>query len=139
MDPVNDKLELSDERQMIFLHGIKEDLQNVYDHFRSLEYRNEYLKKEIERLKSEHYKDEELAKMKKDYDRMKNDYYRGFPISEEEDKRLKKWMDEIIKEDPRTGGAVGGRFHYEFIPTGIGTIGTVEDILTHKKFTFQEP
>ena len=48
-----DKLELSDDRQVIILNSVKEDLQRVYDHFRQLEYQNEYLKKENEKLKSD--------------------------------------------------------------------------------------
>ena len=133
-----ENLELSDDRQLIFLHSIKEDLQNVYDHFRSLEYRNEYLKEEIERLKSEQYKDEELSKMKENYDRMKNDYYRGFPISEEEDKKINEWIDGQMKKNPSSAGAIGGRFRYEFVPTSIGTIGVVKDIFTDEEFKFQD-
>ena len=133
-----ENLELSDDRQLIFLHSIKEDLQNVYDHFRSLEYRNEYLKEEIERLKSEQYKDEELSKMKENYDRMKNDYYRGFPISEEEDKKINEWIDGQMKKNPSSAGAIGGRFRYEFVPTSLVTIGVVKDIFTDEEFKFQD-
>ena len=118
-----DKLELSDDRQIIILNSVKEDLQKVYDHFRHLEYRYEYLKKENERLKSDHYKDEELTKMKKDYEEMKSDYYRGFPISEKEEKKINEWIDKQMKKHPGVGGAIGGRFRYEFIPTGIGPSG----------------
>ena len=60
-------LNLSDDRQVIILNSVKEDLQRVYDHFRQLEYQNEYLKKENEKLKSDHYKDDELKNLEKKY------------------------------------------------------------------------
>ena len=133
----NDKLELKDD--IIWLNeDIKTALQQVYDHYRSVYNRNEYLKKENERLKSESYKDEELAKMKSDYEEMKSDYYRGFPISEEEDKKIKEWINKQMKKNSSVGGAIGGRFKYQFIPTGIGTVGTVIDTFTQDRFTFHD-
>lgn len=132
---MDEKLELKDD--IIWLNeDIKTALQQVYDHYRYVCNQNEYLKKENERLKSESYKDEELAKMKKDYEEMKSDYYRGFPISEGEDKKIKKWIDEIEKDGIRAG-AIGGRLTYHFIVTSIGEIGTVEDMVTGKKLTFR--
>lgn len=123
----------------IWIHeSIKEDLQRIYDHYRAVTSRNEYLEKENERLKSEAYKDEELAKMKKEYEKMKADYLRGFSISEKEDKEIKEWEKKMIEKCPGNGGTIGGRFHYEFIPTGIGDIGTVFDSFTREKFTFRE-
>ena len=117
-----DKLELSDDRQVIILNSVKEDLQRVYDHFRRLEYQNEYLKKENEKLKSDHYKDDELKNLEEKYKVMKERCHLGFPITKEE----------------HNGGAIGGRFSYEFVPTGIGTSGTVIDGFTGDKFNFQE-
>ena len=69
---------------------------------------------------------------------MKSDYYRGFPISEEESKKIKEWMNKQIEKNPSTGGAIGGRFSYKFIPTGVGTIGIVIDGITDETFTFSE-
>ena len=134
---MDEKLELKDD--IIWLNeDIKTALQQVYDHYRSVYNRNEYLKNENERLKSESYKDEELAKMKSDYEKMKSDYYRGFPISEGEDKKIKKWIDKQTEKYPGNGGAIGGRFRYEFIPTGVGTIGTIIDTFTEDRFNFQD-
>ena len=69
---------------------------------------------------------------------MKADYYRGFPISEKESKKIKEWMDKQMEKNPSTGGTIGGRFRYEFIPTGIGTVGTIIDIFTEDRFNFQD-
>ena len=129
-----DKFELK-EGAMWLSGTMKNALQEVYDHYRSVTLQNEYLRKENERLKSEAYKDEELAKMKKEYDKLSADYYRGFPISEEEQKTIAEW----IKSRPEINeGAIGGRYTYQFTPTSIGVIGTITDTFTKEKFTFQE-
>ena len=134
---MDEKLELKDENIWI-MEDIKKTLQQVYDHYRSVCNRNDYLKKEIEKVKSEKYADEELSRLKSAYDKMKSDYYRGFPISEEEDKNIKEWIKNQQKKNPGIGGAAGGRFTYKFTPTGLGTSGTIIDSFTGDEFTFQE-
>ena len=134
---MDDKLELKDGNIWI-MDDIKKTLQQVYDHYRSVCNRNDYLKKEIEKVKSEKYADEELSRLKSAYDKMKSDYYRGFPISEEEDKNIKEWIKNQQKKNPGIGGAAGGRFTYKFTPTGLGTVGTIIDGFTGDEFTFQE-
>ena len=134
---MDEKLELKDGNIWI-MEDIKKTLQQVYDHYRSACNRNDYLKKEIEKVKSEKYADEELSRLKSEYDRMKSDYYRGFPISEEEDKNIKEWIKNQQEKNPGSGGAAGGRFTYRFTPTGLGTVGTIIDGFTGDEFTFQE-
>lgn len=134
---MDDKLELK-EGSILLIHDFKSVLQEVYDYYRSVVKTNEYLKKENERLKSETYKDEELSKMKSEYDKMKSDYYRGFPISEKEDKKINEWIKSQQEKVPGIGGAAGGRFTYQFTPTGLGIAGTIIDGFTGDKFTFQE-
>ncbi len=134
---MDEKLELKDGNIWI-MEDIKKTLQQVYDHYRSVCNRNDYLKKEIEKVKSEKYTDEELSRLKSAYDKMKSDYYRGFPISEEEDKNIKEWIKNQQKKNPGIGGAAGGRFTYKFTPTGLGTSGTIIDSFTGDEFTFQE-
>ena len=134
---MDEKLELKDGNIWI-MEDIKKTLQQVYDHYRSVCNRNDYLKKEIEKVKSEKYADEELSRLKSEYDRMKSDYYRGFPISEEEDKNIKEWIKNQQEKNPGIGGVAGGRFTYKFIPTGLGTSGTIIDSFTGDEFTFQE-
>lgn len=134
---MDEKLELKD-GNILIMEDIKKTLQQVYDHYRSVCNRNDYLKKEIEKVKSEKYADEELSRLKSEYDRMKSDYYRGFPISEEEDKNIKEWIKNQQEKNPGIGGATGGRFTYKFTPTGLGTVGTIIDGFTGDEFTFQE-
>ena len=119
----------------IFIEDIKDVLQSLYNQFRAVSIRNEYLEKDNAYLKSESYKDEEIAKIKKEWNEMREDYNRGFPISEEEHERINKWVESrpIANE-----GAIGGRYSYEFTPTSIGTIGTIVDSFTGEKFTFQD-
>ena len=134
---MDDELESKD-GSMWTIHDLKSLLQEVYDHYRSVVKTNDYLKNEIEKVKSEKYADEVLLKMRSEYEKMKSDYYRGFPISEEESKKIKEWMNKQIEKNPSTGGAIGGRFSYKFIPTGVGTIGIVIDGITDETFTFSE-
>ena len=134
---MDEKLELKDGNIWI-MDDIKKTLQQVYDHYRIVCNRNNYLTKEIEKVKSEKYADEELSRLKSEYDKMKSDYYRGFPISEEEDKNIKEWKKNQQKKNPGIGGAAGGRFTYKFTPTGLGTSGTIIDSFTGDEFTFQE-
>ena len=139
---MEEKLELKDDNP-IWIHKKVEDVfQELYDHYRAINSRNEYLSKEIAKVKEETYKDNELIEMKKKYDEMSADYYRGFPISEAESQKISAWMKDVTKDEDfqtKVGGAIGGRFKYEFIPTSIGVIGTITDSFSGKKLTFQEP
>lgn len=104
------------------------------------------LEEENKRLKEETYKDDKLLLMKNRLERMEKDYYRGFPISEKEEKSIREWInkhDEEVhgchtsEEKLRRGGAIGGTYTYEFIPTSIGTIGTIK-CSCGATFTFQD-
>lgn len=133
-----EELQLKKDGAIWIFDNIENTLQQIYNHFRSLKSENEHLREELERLRSEAYKDEELTRMKSEYDQMKADYFRGFPISKEEEDKITSWKKDIIHNHPGNVGPIGGRFHYEFIPTGLGTIGTIVDSITKEKLTFQE-
>jgi len=104
------------------------------------------LREENARLKDEKYKDIELAKLKEQLDKTRKAANLGFPITEEENEAIKKWTDEHIRSKhwdkthnmSKSFGAIGGNFTYEFVPTSIGTIGTIR-CSCGKYFTFQEP
>lgn len=105
-----------------------------------------YLRKENKKLKSENYKDEELRTMKEKLDQMKEDYWRGFPISEKEDKAIREWKKKheeevhgLKTEEQRlkAQGVSGGRYSYYFVPTGLGTSGVVR-CSCGAKFEFQK-
>lgn len=129
---------VNEKRIPMILKDIKYSLQEVYDNFRTVGDTNEYLRKENERLKSEQYKDEELARLKEENEKLKADYYRGFPISEEEKKKIDEWKNSLPEVPITKLGAIGGRYIYEFTPTSIGVSGTIRDSITGRSFEFQE-
>lgn len=122
-----------------FVEDIKHELQGK-------DIRIKYLEKQNQELRDEKYKDNELSRMESELKTMKEDYYRGFPISEEEQKSIREWMDKhdeevhhahTLGDKLKLGGCCGGRYTYEFTPTSIGTIGTVK-CSCGAKFTFQD-
>lgn len=93
-----------------------------------------FLRAENEKLRNDHYKDEEMERMKSELDNMKKDYYRGFPITEEEEKSIKEWMKKHDEADHgyttdelkyKANGVSGGRYSYHFTPTSLGVSGVV--------------
>lgn len=107
------------------------DIKNLVKHNNA---EIEKLKAENAHLKSEAYKDAEMADMQKKVDRaneerkkMSEDYYRGFPLSKEESEAIYAWQRQHDKEEHGNEkgyhGAIGGGFTYEFVPTSIGTVG----------------
>lgn len=105
-----------------------------------------YLEEENKKLKENNYKDEELSKMKQQLDEMQKDYWRGFPISEDEEKAIEEWKkkhDEEVhglttnKLRMKAEGVSGGRFHYLFLPTSIGISGKIV-CSCGAKFEFQK-
>lgn len=122
-----------------FVEDIKHELQGK-------DIRIKYLEKQNQELHDEKYKDNELLRMEAELKAVKEDYYRGFPISEEEQKSIREWMDKhdeeahharTLGDKLKLGGCCGGRYTYKFIPTSIGTIGTVK-CSCGAEFTFQE-
>ena len=104
------------------------------------------LEKENNELKNHAYKDKELAEMRDKLNKMKSEYYRGFPISEDEEHKINEWIEKHEREVHRiktyedkltSHGCCGGGYTYEFVPTSIGTVGTVR-CNCGAEFTFQE-
>lgn len=94
--------------------------------FQEQEREIERLQRENKELKSEHYKDAELARLRKITDSLHEQLCFGFGITREEHESIMKWLAE--KE--------GGNLEYRFIPTGIGDIGFVE--YNGDKFKFKD-
>lgn len=115
----------------------RECIEKLVDTLVRSESRIQYLQEQILDLKSETYKDKELAAMRESYKQMEADYYRGFPISEKERERIKKWIANHEEEHRGGHGACGGKYNYIFTPTGIGTFGCVK-CSCGKEFVFQD-
>lgn len=50
-----------------------------------------------------------------------------FELTEEQTKQAEIWIKERLKIKMESG-AIGGRFTYKFIPTGLGVITIIKDI-----------
>lgn len=105
----------------------------------------ESLKKQVKELTDSQYKDKELQKMEAKLEKIQREYNRGFPISDDEWKAIEAWKEKHDREvhgltecNERIGGAIGGRYTFEFIPTTLNVIGTVKCGNCGKKFTFRE-
>jgi hypothetical protein len=93
---------------------------------------NENLKKKLTEISDEKWKDKELKSLEEKARNAQDDLYRGFGISKEEDEKIHNWIDRHWAEQHnafnstdklKKGGAIGGTFSYEFLPTSIGTVG----------------
>lgn len=103
------------------------------------------LRNQIKELTDSQYKEKELQKMKAELEKMQREYNRGFPITDDEWKAIETWKEKHDREvhgltecNERIGGAIGGRYTFEFIPTTIGIIGTIKCGDCGEKFTFRE-
>ena len=113
---------------------LKDVLSEIQKEFDSKESKIEYLLKENKKLKHESYKDKELQAMKEEMKLMKEEYYRGFPISEEQEKAISEWK---RKHNEEAHGKRMRSYSYHFYPTSLGTCGEVH-CSCGAKFTFQE-
>lgn len=128
-----------------FTDSVSDLCQGIVDKVDTYEKRIKYLEEENKKLKDEHYKDSEMQRMKTELEKAKEDLYRGFPISKEEEEKIKEWQDKhdaeahglkTFKERVHAGGCIGGRYTYEFIPTSIFTVGIIKCSCGEKyKFT----
>ena len=91
-------------------------------------------------------KEKELAAMRDELNKMKSEYYRGFPISEDEENKINEWIETHEREvhgiktyadKLASHRCCGGSYTYEFVPTSIGTIGTVR-CNCGAEFTFKD-
>lgn len=120
---------------------------------RAIQCRNEDNENRIKRLteencklKEEYSRDEEIQKMQKRLDKMQQDYWRGFPITEAEEKAIEEWKKKHDEEAhgwttdrmrTKAEGIIGGRYSYKFVPTALGTSGIIR-CHCGAEFEFQE-
>ena len=126
---------------------------NLDDCIRAIQCRNadnekriKYLEEENRKLKEEYSKDEEIQKIQEHLDKMQKDYWRGFPITEAEEKAIEKWKKKHDEEvhgyttdrmRMKAEGCSGGRYSYHFVPTALGTSGVIR-CHCGAEFEFQE-
>ena len=119
--------------EYIAVHPFEECLMAIQKRYKDAENEIEKLEKENKTLKDR-------------LESMQRAIYRGFPISEEEQEKIRKWQKEHDREVHGAtdiegcltkAGAIGGDYAYEFIPTSVGTFGSVK-CTCGAKFEFQE-
>lgn len=132
-------------KKTYFTDSVSDLCQEIIDKADTYEKRIKYLEEENKKLKDEHYKDSEMQRIEAELKEAKDDLCRGFPISKEEQERIREWQLEhdaekhglkTMEQRLRAGGCIGGRYTYQFVPTSIGTVGEIV-CSCGEKFTFQ--
>ena len=94
----------------------------LVEQFERQERRIKYLQEENRKLKEGVWEKEEVARLKSDYEKMHEIYSLGFPITPEQNAKIKEWKK---KYEGQHFGAIGGAFTYHFTPTSVGTFATI--------------
>lgn len=132
--------------KLVTVYGFDDCMDSIQKRFKRHQETIEHLQEENQNLKSEHYKDETIQQLTAKLKRAERELYIGFPISESENKAIKEWQDrhekeihglETLEQKLSAHGAIGGTYTYEFIPTSVGTIGTIK-CNCGAEFTFQD-
>lgn len=115
-----------------------EDLDTVCDNLKAIfdeqKDTNDWLRKRLDEITDEKWKDKELQEMKAQMEKYHHKaQLLGFCMTDNDQSRIQEWKDKHMAEQHniktledrlRWGGSIGGNFLYEFCPTSIGTIGT---------------
>ena len=114
--------------------SLEEILDEIKEEFLLKEKTIKKLREENTLLRDEHYKDNEIAQLKRKLKKAQDDLNRGFDISKEEWAAIQEWH----REHSHYSGAIGGNVIYIFTPTSIGTIGVVKCTSCGEEFCFRE-
>lgn len=113
--------------------GFIEWMQMFVDYINDAEEVKQEAQAKVKEYEEKINADSRVKEIKAKYDEATKALYRGFGISREESEEITAWKKKHDVEqhglnslDKRlqAGGAIGGRYHYQFVPTSIGTIGT---------------
>lgn len=104
------------------------------------------LREENRKLKEEYNKDEEIQKMQEKLEVMQKDLWRGFSITEEEQRAIDEWKKQheeevhglkTAEDRMKTHGCCGGAYSYHFVPCSLG-VSSVIRCHCGAEFEFQE-
>lgn len=109
-----------------------ENLQSAIDGLRAKDKQISQLQEENNRLKDEHYKDEELKKLQEKIKELQGDCVRGFPISKDEQEVINKLREEHKKKCPHCS------FKYIFESYPIVEFGYLKCDVCGEEITFAE-
>lgn len=117
------------------VYGLDDCLASIKTRMTDLHEQNKRLKKQLKEIEDEKWADNKLQEMKRALDRMNREYYQqGFPISDANQRKIDKWL----QNHAHVGGAIGGVHEYIFIPTSIGTVGKVRCPDCNETLVFDE-
>lgn len=111
-------------------------VKNVEDGLKKRDEEIARLREENKRLMEESYKDSELQMMKSKCEAMQEDLRRGFPISEDEDTKIREWIEKHLTKRHKL--IVNGRFKYEFQDFAEVSVGSVVCTECGESFTFRQ-
>ena len=111
-------------------------IKNVEEGLRKRDEEIVRLREENKRLKDEAYKDSELQMMKSKMQAMQEELNRGFPITEDEDTKIREWIEKHLTKRHKL--IVNGRFKYEFQKFAEVEVGSVICTECGKNFTFRQ-
>ena len=94
------------------------------------------LREENKRLRDEAYKDSELQMMKRKMQAMQEELNRGFPITEDENTKIREWIEKHLTKRHKL--IVNGRFKYEFQDFAEVSVGSVVCTECGESFTFRQ-
>lgn len=127
MSPIDrEKIKSLDIRTVLPKEQAVRELKNIIATVESLSDDVTRLRVENQALKSENYKDEELARLKESLNSkdelIRKLYGRTFVIDDDEQEKIDEFK---AKHNHGSAGAIGGQYSYTFTPTSIGTVGTI--------------
>ena len=111
-------------------------IKNVEDGLKKRDEEIVRLREENKRLKDEAYKDSELQMMKSKMQAMQEELNRGFPITEDEDTKIREWIEKHLTKRHKL--IVNGRFKYEFQKFAEVEVGSVICTECGESFTFRQ-
>ena len=102
----------------------------IADRINEAEEEKERMKEKVRRYEEEINADSRIQELQDQLQTAKADLLRGFRIYKDEEAAIEKWREkhdikvhglDTFNKKLRAGGTIGGRYHYEFHPTSIGT------------------
>lgn len=104
--------------------------QIIADYINEMEEEKEKARERVKKYEEEINADARVQELQDQLQTARADLSRGFRIYEHEETAIAKWKEKhdieahglnTLDKKLRAGGAIGGRYHYEFHPTSIGT------------------
>ena len=111
-------------------------IKNVEDGLKKRDEEITRLREENKRLRDEAYKDSELQMMKRKMQAMQEELNRGFPITEDENTKIREWIEKHLTKRHKL--IVNGRFKYEFQDFAEVSVGSVVCTECGESITFRQ-